>query len=151
MVEIDKTLKVQKIENGTVIDHISAGKGWEVVKLLELEEYNGTVTLLSNAYSKTKGKKDVIKVENKQLDKKEVNKVALEAPEASVNLITNFEVKEKINVSLPTEVAGILKCTTPVCVTYSEPCETCFAVESKDPLALRCAYCERLQSKVEFK
>jgi aspartate carbamoyltransferase regulatory subunit len=151
MAEIDKTLKVQKIENGTVIDHIAAGKGWEVVKLLGLEEYGGTVTLLSNAYSKTKGKKDVIKVENKQLDKKEVNKVALVSPEAAVNLIKNFEVKEKFNVSLPQEVTGILICTNPVCVTHFEPCETRFAVESKDPLTLRCAYCERVQSKVEFK
>ncbi len=147
----ENTLKVQKIENGTVIDHVDAGKAWEVVKLLGIEEYAGTVTLLSNVYSKTKGKKDIIKIENKQLSKRDVNKIALVSSHASVNLIKNFAVKEKFNVELPAEVSGILKCTNPVCVTHFEPCETRFAVESKEPLTLRCAYCERVQSKLEFK
>jgi len=147
----EQTLKVQKIENGTVIDHIAGGKGWEVVKLLGLEDYPGTVTLLSNVHSKSLGKKDIIKIENKQLSKKEVNKVALVSSQASVNLIKDFSVKEKFNVELPGEIVGILKCTNPVCVTHFEPCESRFAVEARNPLVLRCTYCERIQTKLEFK
>lgn len=147
----EKTLKVQKIEDGTVIDHIAGGKGWEVVKLLDLDHYPETVTLLSNVHSKSLGKKDIIKVEHKQLDKREVDRIALVSPSASVNLIKDFEVKKKFNVDLPKEVVDILKCTNPVCVTHSEPCGTRFMVESKEPLTLRCAYCERIQSGLEFK
>lgn len=146
----EKLLKVQKIEDGTVIDHIAAGKGWEVVKLLGLDEYPETVTLLSNVHSKSQGKKDVIKIEHKQLDKKEVDEIALVSPHASVNLIKKFEVQKKYNVKLPKEVEGILKCTNPACVTHAEPVETRFAVEKEEPLKLRCAYCERTQSGLEF-
>lgn len=146
----DKTLKVQKIEDGTVIDHIAAGKGWEVVRLLKLDEYDDTVTLLSNVRSKSKGKKDIIKIEHKQLGEEDVDRIALVSPKASVNLIKNFEVKKKYDVGLPKEVVGILKCTNPVCVSHVEPVKTRFAVEKKDPLVLRCAYCERVQGGLVF-
>ncbi len=146
----EKTLKVQKIEEGTVIDHIDAGKGWEVVKLLGLEEFPETVMVLSNVHSKSRGKKDVIKIENKQLDKEDVNKIALLSPNASVNLIKNFEVKKKYNVELEKEIVGILKCTNPVCVTHAEPVKTRFVAESGKPLSLRCSYCERVQRGLEF-
>lgn len=147
----EKTLKVQKIEDGTVIDHIAGGKGWEVIKLLGLESYPETVTLLSNVSSKSLGKKDIIKVEKKQLDKQEVSKVALVSPNASVNLIKGFEVKKKYKVELPQEIIGILKCNNPVCVTHFEPVQSSFTVEAKNPLTLRCVYCERIQNKLEFK
>jgi aspartate carbamoyltransferase regulatory subunit len=147
----DKMLKVQKIEEGTVIDHIAAGKGWEVVKLLGLENYGETVTLLSNVYSKSFGKKDIVKIEKMQIGKNEISKIALVSPRSSVNLIKNFEVKSKYDVELPKEVEGILKCTNPVCVTLVEPVAGKFTVESKDPLTLRCVYCERVQSGVQFK
>ena len=146
----EKMLKVQKIEDGTVIDHIVGGKGWEVVRLLGLDTYPGTVTLLSNVSSKSLGKKDIIKVEKKQLDKQEVSKVALVSPKASVNLIKDFDVKKKYKVELPEEIVGILKCSNPVCVTHFEPVQSHFTVEAKDPLTLRCVYCERIQTKLEF-
>ncbi len=146
----EKTLKVQKIEEGTVIDHIDAGKGWEVVKLLGLEDFPETVMVLSNVHSKSRGKKDVVKIEKKQLDKEDVNKIALLSPSASVNLIKGFEVKKKYNVELEREIVGILRCTNPVCVTRAEPVKTRFVAESKEPLSLRCAYCERIQRGLEF-
>ncbi len=146
----EKTLKVQKIEDGTVIDHIDGGKGWEVIKLLGLETYPDTVTLLSNVHSKSKGKKDIIKIEKKELDVEDVNKIALASPKASVNLIKGFEVKKKYDVKLPGEVRGILKCTNPVCITHPEPVKTRFIVEKAEPLTLRCAYCERIQSGLVF-
>ena len=146
----EKTLKVQKIEDGTVIDHVAGGKGWKVIRLLKLDEYPDTVTLLSNVHSKSKGKKDIIKIEHKQLDKDDVNKIALVSPNASVNLIKGFEIKRKYKVELPKEVDGILKCTNPVCITHNEPIKTKYLVEEKDPPMLRCVYCERVLSKLEF-
>ena len=147
----EKTLKVQKIEAGTVIDHIDGGKAWEVVKLLGLDDYPDTVTVLSNVHSKTKGKKDVIKVENKELTKEEVNRIALVSSSASVNIVKGFEVKKKYNVELTKEIVDILSCTNPICVTHVEPVKTRFSVEFKDPLELKCAYCERVQRGVHFK
>jgi aspartate carbamoyltransferase regulatory subunit len=147
----EKTLKVQKIEAGTVIDHISGGRAWEVVNLLGLDNYPDTVTVLSNVHSKTKGKKDVIKVENKELNKDEVNRIALVSPGASVNIVKDFEVKEKYNVELTKEIIDILSCTNPLCVTHVEPVKTRFSVESKDPLELKCEYCERVQRGLQFK
>jgi aspartate carbamoyltransferase regulatory subunit len=147
----EKTLKVNKIDAGTVIDHIDGGKAWEVVRLLGLDEYPETVTVLSNVHSKTKGKKDVIKVEHKELTKDEVNRIALVSSHASVNIIKDFEVKDKYNVELSKEIVDILSCTNPVCVTHVEPIESRFIVESKEPLELKCAYCERMQRGVKFK
>ena len=147
---MDKTLKVEKIENGTVIDHITSGKAWEVVKILGLEEYPDTILLISNAPSKSQNKKDILKIENKELKKDEVAALALLAPSASVNIIKKYEVHKKFRVEVPKVVEGLLKCTNPVCVTHSEPVKTRFSVESKDPLKLRCEYCERLQNDIDF-
>ena len=147
---METTLKVQKIKDGTVIDHIAGGHAWDVVKILGLEEYPETVMVLSNIHSKKLGKKDIIKVENKELGKDEVNRVSLLSPSASVNIIKDFEVKEKYNVKVTDEVIGILKCTNPACVTQEEPITTKFIVENKDPLTLRCVYCERIQSALVF-
>ncbi|MBN2518365.1 MAG: aspartate carbamoyltransferase regulatory subunit [Candidatus Altiarchaeota archaeon] len=147
---MEKTLKVQKIRGGTVIDHIASGHAWDVVKILGLETYPETVMVLSNITSKRLGKKDIIKVENKELKKNEVNMVSLLSPSASVNIIKNFEIKEKYNVDVPKEVIGLLKCTNPVCITHEEPVKSKFFVESEEPLTLRCAYCERILNKINF-
>ncbi len=148
---MDKTLKVQKIEEGTVIDHIEGGKAWEVIKLLGLDDYPATVTVLSRVNSKSKGKKDIIKIEGSELDKDDLDRVALVSPHASVNVIAGCGIKKKYNVEIPDSVKGILKCTNPNCVTHSEAVLGQFKVESKDPLRLRCIYCERAQNGLEFK
>lgn len=145
-----KTLKVQKIESGTVIDHIEAGSAWKVVKILGLEEYPGTVLVLSNIESKSFKKKDIIKVEKKELGKNEVDKISLVSPKATVNIIENYEIKKKYVVNIPDTVEGILKCTNPNCITNNESIRTRFSVESKNPLKIRCYFCERIQRGLEF-
>ena len=116
----EQTLKVQKIEDGTVIDHISAGKGWEVVKLLGLETYPETVTLLSNVYSKTFGKKDIVKIEGKIVDEDAANILALISPGATVNIIKGSKVEKKFVVELPDVLKNVGKCPNPNCMTNSE-------------------------------
>ena len=39
-------LKVESIQNGIVIDHITAGKGMEIYRLLDLEASSQSVALL---------------------------------------------------------------------------------------------------------
>ncbi|MHC1604874.1 MAG: aspartate carbamoyltransferase regulatory subunit [Candidatus Methanofastidiosia archaeon] len=138
-----KELKVSAIHNGTVIDHILPGKAFEVVKILHLDTYPGTVTIASKVPSRFSEKKDIIKIENRALSQKEVSSIALISPNATVNIIENYEVKEKRNIRLPAIIENILKCTNPLCITNFENIDTKFNVKKKNPLLLRCHYCER--------
>jgi aspartate carbamoyltransferase regulatory subunit len=90
------------------------------------------------------GKKDIVKVENRELEAHEVNKIALIAPKATINIIRDYEVAEKHRVQIPDEVIGIIQCSNPTCVSNSrEPVKSRFIVLKKDPLQIKCYYCER--------
>ena len=143
---MNEELRVRKIKNGTVIDHIKAGKGKKVLDILGIEDGFPNVTaLLMNVPSKRLGKKDIVKIENKALEKEEVDKIALIAPHATWNVIKDFKVTKKSRIELPDKLEGILKCPNPKCVTnMNEPVKTKFKVEEKEPVKLRCVYCERL-------
>ena len=139
-------LKVRKIKDGTVIDHIKAGKGKKVLDIIGVENGFPNVTaLLMNVNSKSTGKKDIVKIENKALEKGEVDKIALIAPNATWNVIKDFKVTKKSKIELPDTLEEILKCPNPKCVTnMNEPVKSKFDVEGKEPVKLRCVYCERL-------
>ena len=142
-----KELKVQPIKNGTVIDHISPGQALKVLRIMGLPngELRSVVSIAMNVTSqKTGTQKDVVKIEDREIDPREVNKIALIAPKATINIIRNFEVHKKQVVQLPKEVVGIVRCENPSCITNShEPVATRFTVVKKDPPQLRCAYCGR--------
>ena len=148
----EKELLVRKIENGTVIDHIPSGKGLKVVEILKIgKDHDGSVIVLINASSKKLGRKDVVKIENRELTKEETNKIALIASSATINIIRDWEVVEKRKVSLPEMLEGIIKCPNSSCITNSnEPITTKFVVERKAPLKLRCWYCERVFNESEI-
>lgn len=148
----EKELRVSKIENGTVIDHIPPGKGWSVLRILEIpSRTDAIVSILMNASSEKYGKKDVIKVENRELTEEEVNKIALAAPNASINIIRDYNVVKKRRVELPDVIEGIIECSNPPCITNtSEPVEPKFKVIDKSPATLRCLYCERITGEEEI-
>lgn len=139
-------LRVKKIKDGTVIDHIKAGKGKKVLEILGVENgFSNVTALLMNVPSKRVKRKDIVKIENKALKKEEVDKIALIAPNASWNVIKNYKVVKKSRIELPDELEGILKCPNPKCITnMNEPVTSKFKVEEKEPVKLRCHYCERL-------
>ena len=139
-------LIVSKIKDGTVIDHIKAGRGKKVLDFLGINEnYSEVVTLLMNVPSKKIGKKDIVKVANKLLKQEEVNKIALIAPNATCNVIKDYKVVDKISIKLPKMIEGILKCPNPKCISNeNEPLTSKFFVEKEEPVTLRCYYCERL-------
>lgn len=140
-----KELKVTPIKNGTVIDHIPAGMALKVLKILGIgDEVSSTVSAVMHVPSGKQRWKDIVKVEDRELSPKEVDKIALLAPEATINIIRNFAVAEKYRVQVPEVARGILRCGNPSCITNSrEPLESEFVVVSRDPLRLRCKYCER--------
>ncbi len=140
-----KELKVTPIKNGTVIDHITSGMALKVLKILGIgEDISSTVSVVVHVPSSKKSWKDILKVEDRELSPREVDKIALIAPDATINIIRNYNVAEKYKVQVPDVARGILKCANPSCITNSnEPLETEFVVKSKDPLRLMCRYCER--------
>ncbi len=140
----EQTLKVQKIKNGIVIDHILCGMALKVLKILNITgDIGSTVSLVMHVKSRM-GCKDVVKIEDRNLDEKEIDKIALITPTATVNIIENYKVVRKHKVCLPDEIKGIVKCMNPRCITNQrEPVEPEFRVISKDPVIIKCKYCER--------
>ncbi|MDD5040468.1 MAG: aspartate carbamoyltransferase regulatory subunit [Patescibacteria group bacterium] len=138
-----RTFKVYAIKNGTVIDHIPEGKGVEIIDLLRLRQWRKIVTVGIGFSSKKYGKKDIVKIENKELTAEEANKIAIIAPTATLNIIRNFERVSKQNVKLPEVIEGILKCPNPACITNHEPVTTKFFHDETGELHMRCWYCER--------
>ena len=145
--EIKKELKISAIEEGTVIDHIPTDATFKVVEILDLENHKGIVSIATNLQSKRIGKKGIVKVGGKNLTQEEVNKIAIVAPDATVNIIKNYEVKEKIKVKTPDVIDNVVKCSNPVFITNNEQVATKFYVIKKDPLKIKCHYCERMMGK----
>ena len=148
----ETTLLVSKIKNGTVIDHISGGYALDVVKILGITgKTNGIVLIAMHVPSKQLGLKDIVKVEGRELEPEEVDKIALLAPGASINIVRNYQVIDKKRVKLPSSIRGIVKCGNPACISNSnEPVQTQFYVKSQEPLMIRCHYCSFLMEKEDI-
>lgn len=141
----DKELRVKKIEQGTVIDHIEAGSALKVLSILGITGKEGyIISIAMNVPTKKSpnGRKDIVKIENKELNIADINKIALISPNATINIIRDYEVFNKERVKLPSELKNILKCVNPNCITNSgEPVQSNFTVESKKPIMIKCSYC----------
>ena len=137
-------LKVKPIENGTVIDHITANKALQVLKILGLPEEGTNVTIAMNVSSRF-GLKDIVKIEDRELDSSELDKIFLIAPEATINIIKDYEIVVKGKVNAVSELNGMIRCTNPKCITNTdEPVESKFYLVGTNPITVRCHYCERL-------
>jgi aspartate carbamoyltransferase regulatory subunit len=140
----EKTLQVNAIKDGTVIDHIPAKNLFKVIKVLNLAMLEDTVTFGSNLDSKKLGKKAIIKMSNKYFDDEEINKLILVAPQARLNIIKNYQVVEKKQVQVPERITGIAKCVNPKCITNNENVQTKFKVLYNNSVDLKCHYCEKI-------
>jgi len=139
-----KELKIQPIKDGTVIDHITAGQAVKVLHILRIPESSSSVVSVAMNVKSRIGKKDIVKVENRELDRNEVDKIALIAPKATINIIRDYDVVKKHRVQLPDEIVGIVQCSNPTCISNSrEPVKSRFHVVDKDPPRIKCYYCER--------
>ncbi|MEM1746921.1 MAG: aspartate carbamoyltransferase regulatory subunit [Sulfolobales archaeon] len=138
------TLTVSKIRSGTVIDHIPSGKAIEVLRILGITGREGyRMAILMNVESRKLGRKDVIKIEGKFLDAKELNLIALVAPTATINIVEEFEVRKKFRVAVPDVVEEVLKCPNSTCITNKErePVKSIHKKVRDDPLEFQCMYC----------
>ncbi len=137
-----KELAVAALRHGTVIDHIPASALFSAVHLLGLESMSQSVTVGNNLPSGRLGSKGIIKVADTTFDPDTLNRIAIIAPTAVVNVIEDYEVVSKQEVVLPEEVVDLVKCTNPKCVTCHEPMRSRFTVVSREPVILKCRYCE---------
>ena len=154
MAHIEKgELRVPAIKDGSVIDHIPVGKVETVVRLLKIFELDYPITIGRNFRSSKIGRKGIIKVEEKHFTPEEVNKLALVAPDVVINVIKDYEVVKKINVSLPDRLLDIVKCPNAKCITNNEPMKSDFKVLDQANGILQCKYCNRKieREEVELK
>jgi len=139
-----KELKIPLIKNGTVIDHITAGNAVKVLHILGIPRSSSSIVSVAMNVKSKFGLKDIVKVENRELDPHEVDKIALIAPKATINFIRDYDVAKKHKVKLPEEIVGIVSCSNPTCVSNAkEPVKSRFRVIKKDPPKIKCYYCER--------
>lgn len=143
-------MNVSAIRNGTVIDHIDSSATFKVADILLVQGEQSMVLVGVNLASGGLGKKGIIKIANRQLTPDEVNKIALIAPRATLNIINDFRVVEKTQVELPKYIERIVKCFNPRCITNQQPLVTKFEVIKTSPPHLRCLYCERVMSGDEI-
>ena len=139
-----KQLLVSAIESGTVIDHIPASSLFKVIKILGLDRIRNQITFGTNLESKTSGKKAIIKIAGKFFEDDDIDRIALVAPKAKLNIIRDYQVIEKRVVEVPDTINAIAKCMNPKCITNFEKVTTHFRVVSKKPVALKCLYCEKI-------
>ena len=148
--DFKKQLSISAIVDGTVIDHIPTDATFKVVEILRLRNHNDIISIATNLQSSILGKKGIVKVANKFLTEAEVNKIAVVAPDATVNIIKSYNVKQKIKVKVPQLIEEVIKCSNPVCITNSEKVKTKFYTVQNNPLRIKCHYCERIIKKEDI-
>jgi aspartate carbamoyltransferase regulatory subunit len=149
----ENLLKVQPIRNGTVIDHIKPSRGRKILKVLHLSGRGTTISLLMNVPSKKQNRKDIIKVEDRELSESETEKLALLSPYARVNIIRNYAVADKKNVEIPKIISGTVHCPNDNCISNNERgALTHFKLLDYENLRIQCIYCGRKidEEDIEF-
>lgn len=139
--EAKTSLAVAALENGTVIDHIPADVLFKCVKILGVENLDKQLTIGNNLRSKKLGAKGIIKIADVIFPQHVIDRVALVAPTAVVNIIRDYSVVEKRPVILPETIKGIVRCSNPKCITNNEPMATRFDVVDPATRLIRCHYC----------
>lgn len=138
-----KELAVAALRNGTVIDHIPPRAVFKIVEMLGLVNEPDAITIGNNLPSENMGLKGIIKVSNREFAREEINRIALVAPDAVINVIRNYMVVSKTRVELPEEIEGLVTCPNPKCITRNEPMPSRFhKVLTDGETRLRCHYCE---------
>ena len=140
-------LKVTKISNGTVLDHLPPGSALSILDILDLNTSYPVIVAI-NVESSKYGKKDIIKIESVFLSKEETDEISLIAPNATINIIKNGIIEDKRKAKIPERLEGLLVCPNKKCITNFEKCRTRFLRESSK---YRCYFCERLFKIEEFK
>ncbi len=137
---------IGQIENGIVLDHITAGHGMEIYEVLGLGRLDCMVALIKNAESVKMGKKDIIKIDE-VLDL-DLDVLGYMDPGITVNIIQNGRRVKRMKLELPGEVRGVIRCKNPRCITSVEQeIEHVFRLTNRADRVYRCIYCDTKAGK----
>ena len=132
---------IDSIQNGIVIDHITAGKAMELYNILGLDKLECTVAILKNVTSGKLGRKDIIKID-REMDL-DWDLIGYVDPSITVNIIRDGKLVEKRTLKLPERIRGVLKCKNPRCITSVEQeLPQVFTLTEESTRTYRCLYCE---------
>ena len=144
----ERSLKVDIIENGIVIDHIKAGNGVKIYNYLKLAELDCVVAIIKNVKSKKHGSKDLIKIESTMDIDLEV--LGYLDSDATITIIRDGKTVEKKCLVMPKRIKNIVKCRNPRCITSIEQeLDHVFEVADDRSEVYRCIYCQQEASKTE--
>ena len=133
-------MNIDSIQNGVVIDHISAGRGLKLYKLLGLDGLDVSVALIKNAVSRKRGKKDIIKIDADMPVNFDL--IGYVDPGATVNIIKDGKLVEKLDIDMPETLTGVIQCKNPRCITATEQeLEHVFRLTDRENKVYRCVYC----------
>ena len=134
-------MNIDSIQNGVVIDHITAGRGMRLYDLLGLGNLGYPVAMIMNVGSKKMGKKDIIKIDaDISLD---LDVIGYVDPKATVNIIKNGELVEKKSIDMPETLTNVICCKNPRCITSVEQeLDQVFRLTDRENNVYRCIYCE---------
>ena len=142
---VNKTLSVSAIKDGTVIDHIKPGNALRIIHLLGLLDSGKHITIGLNLPSERFGKKDIIKIESVELTPEQANEVVVFAPNVTINLVKNFEVTGKVKTHLPHSITNVFICPNQICISQEKNVESIFYIDEQGKqLQLICHYCEKM-------
>ena len=134
-------MNVDSIRDGIVIDHIAAGNGMKLYRLLGLEELDVPVAMITNVVSAKRGRKDIIKIDAAIPVNFDV--IGYVDPGATVNIIRNGELAEKKRIGLPETLVNVLKCKNPRCISSCEQeLDQVFRLSDREKREYRCVWCE---------
>lgn len=134
-------MNIDSIKNGYVIDHIQAGNAMKIYELLNLNELDCQVAIITNAKSKKTGRKDIIKIDRDiEID---LDKLGFIDPDVTVNIVKDNVIVEKRKLSLPERIVNVAKCKNPRCITSIEKSlDQVFNLTDRENQVYRCKYCE---------
>lgn len=134
-------MNIDSINNGIVIDHITAGCGMRLYELLGLDSLDVSVAIIKNVASKKMGIKDIIKIDADIPVNFDV--IGFVDPDATVNIIKNGVLAEKKSISMPETLTNVIKCKNPRCITSTEQeLDHIFKLTDSKAKTYRCIYCE---------
>ncbi|MDE6025294.1 MAG: aspartate carbamoyltransferase regulatory subunit [Lachnospiraceae bacterium] len=135
-------MKIDSIQNGIVLDHITAGKALQVYRDLKLDKLDCSVAILQNVKSNKMGKKDILKIDKDEYNLN-LDVLGYIDPGITVSIIKDGETVEKKKLELPEKLVNIKKCKNPRCITSTEQeIPHIFKLTDKENRVYRCVYCE---------
>ena len=136
-------MNIDGINTGYVLDHIKAGKGFELYHLLGLDKADCTVAIIQRASSAKYGMKDIIKIDaDIPID---YDLIGYIDTNITVNVVKDRKLVKKVRPAPPEILTDVIECRNPRCITSVERgIPQKFRLIDKETRSYRCVYCDTL-------